>query len=303
MFYSTWGIPFMEDQLASPFRGKTAQPFFYNPPSGISGYMKPSTSVRSSFWEGFKDPHGIYYKTYNQMQWESEETLDKVWEAAEHVKHFDRLDDAYRAFIASVWPPLRFVEWGVVKVMENVGHYSPSSPVDACATFQITDGLRFVQRNISLSLRLNLSNHRQLWLEDAAWQPYRQVVEKLLSIDDWVEAVVATNVVFKPFLWEVLMKGLEDVAAEVRDLYLIPLLEELGKDAVRHVDWGRALVQFLVEDPHYGSENRPELQRWLDAWRDEVASLIEPTEKLLQGRTPHVDTYVEHWEAFLDETL
>ncbi len=67
-FYATWGIPFMEDQ-DTPGVGGTGQPFYMNPEvTALHEYMLPHTEWKSSYWEGFRDPHKMYYKVYNGMQ-------------------------------------------------------------------------------------------------------------------------------------------------------------------------------------------------------------------------------------------
>lgn len=295
-FFSTWGIPFLPDQEGSPLAGKTAQPFLMNPETtGIHEYMKPHTQWRSIYWEGFRDPHQVYYKTYNQMQWEAEEALDRVLSTAEAAGHFERLSPGYREVLGRVWPPLRFVEWGVVKAMQDVAHYTPSSPVDACATFQVADGLRFVQRNVTLSLRLGFSDHRERWLGHPEWQPMRKTVEELLAVRDWGEAVVAANLALKEGMKAVVFAGLWDLAEEERDLVLLHLLQELGRDLDRHLDWARALADYLGQDPKHGEANRSLTASWLASWRPRVEEALRPLASLLPGGGEKLTAWREAW--------
>jgi len=283
VFYSTWGIPFLPDQEGSPLAGKAAQPFLMNPETtAIHEFMKPHTVLRSVYWEGFRDPHQIYYKIYNQMQWESEAALDRVLRTAEEVGHFDRLPEGYRAALETTWPPLRFLEWAVVKAMQDVAHYAPSSPVDACATFQVADGLRFVQRNITYSLRLGMGGHKERWLQDPLWQPLRRLAEEILTLRDWGEAVVAANLGLQKGLLQRIFPAFVAQAQRAGDFVFLHLLKELETDLGRHVDWAQALVDYLAEDPRHGEANRVQLGVWQERWTSKAEAALKPLEEAIQ---------------------
>jgi toluene monooxygenase system protein E len=283
-FFSTWGIPFLPEQEGSPLAAKSAQPFLMNPDTtAIHEFFKPHTVLKSIYWEGFRDPHQIYYKTYNQMQWEAEAALDRVLNTAEEVGHFDRLPRAYRDMLEATWPPLRFLEWAVVKAMQEVAHYAPSSPVDQCATFQVADGLRFVQRNITFSMRLGLGRHKDRWLKDALWQPVRRLAERIMTIRDWVEAVVAANLGVQEGLLHGIFPAFTASAQAVGDFVFVHLLKELGADLQRHVDWAQALVDYLGQDPKYGEANRAQLTAWKEFWGSEAEDAFKLLRQALVG--------------------
>ena len=61
---------------------------------------------------------------------------------------------------------------------------------------------------------------RIIWQDDAAWQPLRQAIEKLLVAYDWGESFTEVNLVLKPLIDELFMKHLSDLALERGDYSL-----------------------------------------------------------------------------------
>lgn len=279
-FYCTWGVPFGDDQDI-PGVTATAQPFLMNPDvTGIHGYMKPRTLWNSSAWEMFRDPCQIYYKVYNRMQWESEAAIDSIFGTFDQLKQADRLDGDYLERLGALWPPLRYAEWAVVRALQDVGHCAPSSPVSQCATFELFDGLRHVQRNITLTLRLGASEqatgYKKAWLEGEAWQPLREYVEHLMALSngDWGETVVAANLALKPLLSEVVYGGLMTLAGQAGDVATPHLLAEIRRDQARHIEWSSALVRYLQEDSRHGATNAELSAEWLDRWRGRARAAV-----------------------------
>jgi toluene monooxygenase system protein E len=108
-----------------------------------------------------------------------------------------------------------------------IGQMAPSSFITNAAYFQAADELRRVRctayRAKSLALdhgaALASSAHaRQRWEEDAAWQPVREAVEKMLIAYDWGEAFVALNLTVKPVLDAVFNVQLAELARAHEDL-------------------------------------------------------------------------------------
>jgi propane monooxygenase small subunit len=92
-------------------------------------------------------------------------------------------------------------------------------------------------------------------------------VERLTAIEDWAEAVFATNVVFEPLVGVLFRSDLlMQIAARNGD-YITPTLIGAGEnDYSRDLRYTRALFLMLANDSEHGEANRAVMQGWLDKW-------------------------------------
>ncbi len=250
----------------------------------------------------------MYYKVYNGMQSESEQAIDSVFATAEAIGSFDRLSPDYITFLGRVWAPMRYPEWAVVKSFQDVGHYTPSSPICACASFQLFDGLRHVQRNITLSLRLERAlndtlDPRERWLTDEAWQPLRRYAEQLLATSgrEWGETTVASNLVLKPLLSSLAYDELATMAGVEGDIATAHLALEMARDEHRHIDWTHDLVKYLHEDRRHADANHELTQGWVEKW---LPRAVEAVSSMAQLHGERLDPgWRERAAAALDDRL
>ena len=86
--------------------------------------------------------------------------------------------------------------------------------------FQAADSLRWLSHTAYRTKELSLTfqghgfgrDERKYWEEDAAWQGFRELMEKLLTAWDWGECFVALNLVAKPAVEEATLRILGESA-------------------------------------------------------------------------------------------
>ncbi len=71
--------------------------------------------------------------------------------------------------------------------------------------------------------------HIETWNSDPNWQGVREVAEQLTAIDDWCEAVFATNVVFEPLVGELFRSQLVQHAAPHNGDFVTPTVVGAGE--------------------------------------------------------------------------
>ena len=71
--------------------------------------------------------------------------------------------------------------------------------------------------------------HIETWNTDPAWQGVREVAEQLTAIDDWCEAIFATNVVFEPLVGELFRSHLVQQAAPRNGDFVTPTMVGAGE--------------------------------------------------------------------------
>ncbi|GEL26899.1 hypothetical protein PSU4_58530 [Pseudonocardia sulfidoxydans NBRC 16205] len=141
--------------------------------------------------------------------------------------------------------------------------------------FDAADKLRHVEHTAVVRVEVEnagapdiFADVHDLWLTSPQWRPLRETVELLLATEDWVEAVVAINLVLEPLIGHFLRNEYLRPAAERNGDRFIPLIAQAwAADAERARAWTDALVHHLVTDSVHGTSNRQLVRRWILTWR------------------------------------
>jgi toluene monooxygenase system protein E len=240
------------------FRREPA-PFEMDPAAPINQwYLKnrEGSAFNVADWEGFRDPARLTYSDYVMLQHDRETYLDLLIDHHEQAGSVAALDPAWVATLARLLVPLRFP----LHVLQITGQYvaqmAPSAFIINCANFQAADELRRIQR-IAYTTKLLANAHgdgiattataRDPWTGDAAWQPLREVCERMLGVHDWGESFVVLNLALKPALDAVVNDRLAALAGANGDEFGSLLLAEFQRDGGRSADWTVALVRYAVQ--------------------------------------------------------
>jgi toluene monooxygenase system protein E len=238
-------------------------------------------------WEGFRDPARMTYSDYVTVQHDRETYLDAVIDHHEAADSVTGLDPAWVEALTRIAVPLRFPLHILQMTALYVAQMAPSAYIINCSNFQAADEMRRVQRLAYLTKMLanahgdaiaETATARSPWEEDAAWQPMRRMLEKMLAVYDWGQAFAVLDLVVKPTIDELVNVQLAALAERNGDDLLAQLLAEFHLDAQRSKDWTIALAQYaLASDPALADT----LREWVDEW------------------IPAVDETAEAWAALL----
>ncbi len=217
-------------------------------------------------WERFEDPRRTTYAAYTRLERAREESLDTALAALDPDADA-RLPVAWRATLGRVLAPLRYPLHGLQMLASYVGQMAPSGRIALCGLFQAADEIHRIER---LAMRLAElqerwpglgADARRLWQEDPAWQPAREVIERLLVAYDFGEAFAGLQLCVRP-LFDRVATELGALAAMHGDVRTAAVLRALGEDAAWHREWSTALVHLVVTVP----ENRAVLAGWVGTW-------------------------------------
>jgi toluene monooxygenase system protein E len=219
-------------------------------------------------WERFRDPRETTYARYVELQRTKEAFVEGVLAAAEGGER-DRLSPAWVAKLAGLVPPLRYPVHGLQMIAAYVAHMAPSGRIVIAAMMQAADETRRIER---LAYRMRQlqdidpgfgGDARTRWETDPAWQPLRELIERLLVTYDWGEAFVALACVVKPRFDALFTTHLADIARRAGDDAFANVMFSLGEDGRWHRDWSRALLDVALADR---SENRAVIDGWIARW-------------------------------------
>jgi toluene monooxygenase system protein E len=297
------------------FRRQPA-PFELDPNTPINAwYLKyrEGSPLQTDDWEGFRDPYQLTYQRYVQRQAEREAYLDSLVDQFERRNHDAGLQTDWIRVLDRLYLPARFPMHALQMTALYVAQMAPSSFISNVGYFQAADELRRIQRVAyrakSLSLdhdpELASSAHtQQRWEEDAAWQPLRETMEKMLITYDWGEAFVALNLIVKPVFDAIFNEQLAELARAHHDALLALMLDDFAHDGQRSRDWSAALVHYAVAQRPANAEL---FKQWVDHWKPlayrDMEALVEPfgqASRPLQLQAVARDIRLTH-QAFLAE--
>jgi len=273
-------------------------------------YQEESPLVCSS-WEKFRDPRETTYTKYTDLQREKEIFVDGILEEIELTGYDAHLRPAWLHIFPRLVAPFRYPGHGFQMIASYIGQMAPSGRIAIVAALQSADEMRRVQRIAYRIRQLQLiypgfaADSKALWETDPLWQPLREVIEKLLVTYDWAESFVGLNLVLKPLVDELFMKGLSDVALREEDYLLGQIFYSLNEDCQWHRQWSARLVQMAIED---NARNKDTIQRWINQWYPlaarsvkTFAALFEDT--LKRNETPLIQPVDEAIDCYYRDYL
>jgi toluene monooxygenase system protein E len=232
-----------------------------------------SSPFQCSDWEQFRDPRETTYTKYVDLQRTQEAFVDGVLASGAGRA----LPAEWLATLARILPPLRYPVHGLQMLAAYVGHMAPSGRIVIACAFQAADEVRRIQRIAYRTVEQGLEDHgRALWERAPAWQPLRELVERLLVVRDWGEAFVALALVTKPRFDALFGTRLAAAARAHGDDVLANVVFSLAEDAAWHAAWSRELVRVAIADR---PANRDVIAAWCAHWEplaDRAIAALEP---------------------------
>jgi toluene monooxygenase system protein E len=298
----TWSMLGDVRRRVSPYEAVTAKfhyhfrrepaPFELDPGMPMNAWYlrhREGSQFQVDDWEGFRDPDKLTYKDYVAVQHERELYLDGLVDRYEATEHASSLDPAWVQTLRQLFVPLRFPLHVLQMVSLYVGQMAPSSFVTNPAAFQAGDEMRRIQR-IAYWTQVLADAHdpglattaaaRDPWTGDAAWQPLRETLERLLIAYDWGEAFTALNVVVKPAIDTLLDWQFAALAERNDDPFLELMFAEFQNDANRSRHWTGDLVRYALDA-------RPELATvltgWVETWTPRAMGAVEALAPLFEA--------------------
>ncbi len=241
------------------------------PGSGGKGYDWPAHG-----WHEFRDPNEEWELTLYRYNANVVRQLNANIEAARHAKAFDQWSSNWVHFVAHHVGAWMHVEHGLgLYVFARANRRAPTNMHNNAISVNSMHKIRFAQdlALFNLTLSEEISNfdgrgHVETWNTDEAWQGVREVTEQLTCVDDWCEAVFATNVIFEPLVGELFRSQLVQQAAPGNGDFVTPTVMGAGEldYAARDLRYTVAMFELLTNDREFADHNVAILQQWLATW-------------------------------------
>lgn len=251
------------------------QGWIYGFGDGPGGYPLDWTSLKSSDWHTFLDPNEEWEQTIYRNNSNVVRQIELNLQNAKEAGAYAHWSPTWTKFVAENVGAWMHAEQGLgMHVFVAAQRSAPTNMINNAIAVNSVHRLRFAQDlalyNLDLSESLDAFDgkaHRDTWNTGPAWQGVRENVERLTAVEDWAEALFATNVVFEPLVGVLFRSDLiMQIAARNGD-YITPTLIGAGEnDYNRDLRYTRALFAQLATDAEHGKHNKAVMQDWLDKW-------------------------------------
>lgn len=239
-------------------------------------------------WDCFLDPRATTYTRYTAQKAQAEAVVGHLFQRIEESDYDARLGPAALSLLEEAVAPLRYPWHALQMIAAYLGQMAPGGRIVVAATFQVGDELRRIQRiayRVAQLRRLRAdfaADSRARWERDPAWQPLREVIEKMLVAWDWGEAFAALDLCLKPLFDPLVLVHLGAEARARGDYLLGEVFASLDEDARWHREWSRALVEAAVAARPGNAEV---LRRFVASWLPRCAAALAPlADAWLPGR-------------------
>ncbi|QID16227.1 phenol hydroxylase [Nitrogeniibacter mangrovi] len=236
------------------------------------------TALVMADWYAFKDPRQFYYGTYTLTRARQQDSAEANFDFVETRGLLAQLGDDDRRLALEVLMPLRHAAWGAN--MNNTGMCADGygTLITQPCMFAAMDNLGVAQYLTRVGLALGdteaLAAGREAWINDAAWQPLRRLVEKTLVTRDWFELLVAQNFVSDGLLYPLIYEQFVDTRLGARGGAGVSLM------CVFMTEWHaemRKWIDAVIKTAAKESEaNRDLLTGWTRTWRDRAVEALGP---------------------------
>jgi hypothetical protein len=270
---------------------------------GRAPFTEDSTSVRSSRWRDWRDPFQVWQRPYVQNTNFEEQALEHLTPIALDVGVGEINETWLREILGKYYAAWPFAEYGLFLSLCYAVREALADTIMFATAFEATDKFRHQQDIVRLLLDLSDrdpaysdASARGAWLEDPILVTVRENIERIFSLFDWAEILVAINLVFEPLVGRLVKDEFVARNAPHNGDPLTPvILAAARRDTARHLETTRSLVRFLSSDPQFGEANRQVISGWLDRWTpesiraaDAASGLFEIKEISLYGSGPDV---------------
>jgi methane monooxygenase component A beta chain/propane monooxygenase small subunit len=244
---------------------------------GRDPFTEDSTRVRSCHWRDWRDPFQVWQRPYVQNTNFEEQALEHVSPVVldTGLRQINKtwLHEILGRYYAA-WP---FAEYGLFLALCYAVREALADTIIFATAYETTDKLRHQQDIVRLILEIGDRDHtysdagaRGAWLEDPILVPIRENIERIFSLNDWTEILVAINLVFEPLAGRLVKDEFVARNAPLNGDPLTPvILATARRDTARHLGTTKSLVDFLTSDPQFGDENRRIISGWVERWSAE----------------------------------
>ncbi len=250
---------------------------------GRGSHSLGSTALRVADWFDWRDPGELWERPFYQQAARTAREQDDAVAAARSEGLFARMTEDWRTFLQSSLQLPAFYEHGLWRALCGAARPALSDLVTHAMVLEAAMKQRQAQDLVVYAMDVeadigecSTEAARERWLEEPAWQPVRALVERVASVHDWMERVIATNLCIEPIVGSLLRREMLLVPASANGDPVTPvIIGNAQREWLWVRDWTTELVRFCVEDEEFGAQNREVLADWAKQWNPAAEAAAE----------------------------
>lgn len=248
-------------------------------------YDVRKTAVAMADWYKPLDPRQYYYATYNIARANMNQAVERNFAFVEERGLISKLGADARSQIERGLLPLRHLHWGANMNMAEVCQRGYGTAVTAPCIFSAGDHLGMAQIISRIGLVLDdqtgasLDRAKKIWMEDAAWQGVRKLIEDTFVERDWFEVYVAQTLAINSVIFDLVYKHSEAAWTEA-GLTLAMLTEFMSDWRAEEGRWSDHVVKVVAAESKH---NEALVSQWAKRWIDRAVDAAAPLSSALLG--------------------
>lgn len=239
---------------------------------------KRRTAVVMNDWYDLKDPRQFYYGTYTLARARQQETVESNFSFVETRGLADNISADLKKTALNLLLPLRHLAWGANLNNMAMCTYGYGTAITQPCCYHGADNLGIAQYLTRLGLLLDdvpsIEAAKGQWMNDARWQPLRELAENLLVRKDWFELFVAQNFALDGILYPLVYENIVDKQFSAQGGSAIAMLTSFMTEwFAETTKW----VDFTIKTAAAESaENKALISGWTKTWRDRAVAALTP---------------------------
>jgi phenol hydroxylase P1 protein len=237
------------------------------------------TAIVMNDWHAFADPRQYYYTSYVTARAKQQEVMDNSFEMLEKHGLWKTIPAPILDVVRKVLVPLRHYEYGANLNNQDICDRGYGAPITSLASFNGFDRIGMAQYLSRIALLIDeneettLQAAREAWLNDANWQPLRHAMEDSFVLDDWMEIMVAQNIVMDGFIYPLVYGRIMPQLANQGGGSLLMITQFMSEWYDETVRWTNQLMKVIsAESP----DNAALLKQWVSTWTHRIEQAVTP---------------------------
>ena len=231
-------------------------------------YDTRKTAVVMEDWYKPLDPRQYYYATYNIARANMNQAVERNFAFVEERGLIVKLSADAKAAIARGLLPARHLHWGSNMNMTEMTQRGYGTAVTAPCIFSAGDQLGMAQILSRVGLELDgqtgssLEAAKAVWMNDAAWQGARRLIEDTFVERDWFELYVAQTLGVNAVLFDMIYKGFDPAWRD--GATVVAMLTEFMSDwRAEESRWSDHVVKVVAAE---SEANKAYVSDWARRW-------------------------------------